>query len=36
MVEFLKKFDKCDIKIYRVNSILITKIINLQIFTFIL
>ena len=36
MVEFLKKFEKMGIKIDRVNSILITKSINLQLFTLIL
>ena len=36
MVEFLIQFEKRDIKIARVNSILITKSINLQLFTLIL
>ena len=36
MVEFLKKNVNTDIKIARVNSILITKSINLQLFTLIL
>ena len=38
MIEFLKKFEKCGIKTGRVNSILITKSINLyiQLFSVIL
>ena len=36
MVEFLRKFKNRGIKITRVNSILITKSSNLQLFTFIL
>ena len=36
MLEFLRKFENCAIKIYRVNSILIAKSINLQLFTLIL
>ena len=36
MVEVLKKIENCGIKIARVNSILITKSINLQLFTLIL
>ena len=36
MIEFLRKFENRDIKIARVNSILITKSINLQLFIFIL
>ena len=36
MVEFLRKFENRGIKIPRVNSILITKPINLQFFTVIL
>ena len=36
MVEFLRKFENRGIKIDRVNSIHITKSVNLQIFTFIL
>ena len=36
MVEFIKKFENRSIKIARVNSILITKFINLQLFTLIL
>ena len=36
MVEFLRKFDNRGIKSARVNSILITKYINLQLFTFII
>ena len=36
MVEFFKKIENCTIKIARVNSILITKSINLQFFTLIL
>ena len=36
MVEFSKKFENRDIKIARVNSILITKSINLQLITLIL
>ena len=36
MVEFLKKFENCSIKIARVNSILMTKSINLLLFTLIL
>ena len=36
MVEFLRKFDNRGIKIARVNSILITKSINLESFTLIL
>ena len=36
MIEFLRKFEKRFIKITRVNSILINKLINLQVFTLIL
>ena len=36
MIEFLRKFENRGIKIARVNSILITKSINLQLFTWIL
>ena len=36
MVEFFKKFENRVIKIIRVNSILIKKSINLQLFTLIL
>ena len=36
MAEFLRKFYNRNIKIARVNSILITKSINLQLFTSIL
>ena len=36
MVKFLRKFENRGIKIAQVNSILITKSINLQLFTFIL
>ena len=36
MVEFIRKFENPGIKIDRVNSILITKSINLQLFSFIL
>ena len=36
MIEFLRKFEDCSIKIARVNSILITKSINLPLFTWIL
>ena len=36
MAEFLKKNENFGIKIARVNSILITKSINLQLFTLIL
>ena len=36
MVEFLVKFENHGIKIARLNSILITKFINLQLFTYIL
>ena len=36
MVEFLRKLENCSIKIARVKSILITKSINLQLFTLIL
>ena len=36
MIKFLRKFENCDIKIALVNSILITKSINLQLFTLIL
>ena len=36
MVEFLRKFENRGIKIARVNSILITKSIDLQLFTLIL
>ena len=36
MVEFLIKFENRGIKIYRVNSILITKSIDLLLFTLIL
>ena len=32
MIEFLRKFEKCDFKIARVNSIFITKCINLVIY----
>ena len=35
MVEFLRKFENRGIKIARVNSSLITKSINLQLFTLI-
>ena len=35
MVEFLGKFDNHGIKIVRVNSILITKSVNFQLFTLI-
>ena len=35
MVEFLTKFENRGIKINRVNSILITESINLQLFTLI-
>ena len=35
MVEFVRKFEKRVIKIARVNSILITKTIKLQLFTLI-
>ena len=35
MVEFFRKFENRSIKIARVNSILITKSINLQLFTLI-
>ena len=33
MAEFLRKFQDRGIKISRINSILITKFINLQLFT---
>ena len=36
MVEFLRKFENRDNKIARDNSILITKYINLQLYTLIL
>ena len=36
LIEFLIKFENHDIKIARVNSILMTKSINLQFFTLIL
>ena len=36
MIEFFKKFDNFGIKIARVNSILISKTINLQLFILIL
>ena len=36
MVDFLRKFENRDIKIARVNSILITKSDDLQVFTLIL
>ena len=36
MIEFSEKFEKRAIKIARFNSILITKSINLQLFTLIL
>ena len=36
MVKFLRKFENRGIKIARVNSILITKSIYLQLFTFTL
>ena len=36
MVEFLRKFENRGFKISRVNSILITKSINLQLFTSIM
>ena len=36
MIEFLRKFENRRIKIVRVNSILITRSINLQLFTLIL
>ena len=36
MIEFLQKIEKRGIKIDLVDSILITKSINLQLFTFIL
>ena len=36
MVEVLKKFENRGIKIERVNSIIIIKFINLQLFTLIL
>ena len=36
MVEFLRKFEDRNIKIAGVNSILITKSINVQLFTLIL
>ena len=35
MVELLRKFEKREIKIARINSILITKYINLQLFSLI-
>ena len=36
MIEFLRKFENYGFKIARVNSILITKSINLQLFILIL
>ena len=36
IVEFLIKFENLGIKIARVNTILITKSLNLQLFTLIL
>ena len=36
MIEFLRKFENRSIKIARVNSIRITKSINVQLFTLIL
>ena len=36
MIEFLRKLENRSIKIARVNSILITKSINLQLFALIL
>ena len=36
MIKFLRKFENRSIKIARVSSILITKSINLQLFTLIL
>ena len=36
IIEFLRKFENRGIKIARVNSIFITKFINLQLFTLIL
>ena len=33
MIEFLRKYENRSIKIARVNSILITKFINLQLFS---
>ena len=36
MIEFLRKFENRGIKITRVNSIHITKSINVQLFTLIL
>ena len=36
MIEFLRKFENRGIKISLINSILITKSINLQLFTLIL
>ena len=36
MVEFLRKFEARGIKIDRVNSIIISKLINSQLFTLIL
>ena len=36
MIEFLRKFEKRDIQIARVNSILIIESINQELFTFIL
>ena len=36
MIEFLRKFKNCGIKIALVNSILITKSISLQLFILIL
>ena len=36
MIEFLRKFENRGIKISLVNSILITKCINLKLFTLIL
>ena len=35
MIKFLRKFENLGIEIARVNSILITKSINLQLFTLI-
>ena len=36
MIEFLRKFENRSVKINPINSIIITKSINLQLFTFIL
>ena len=36
ITEFIRKLENCGIKIARVNSILIRKSINLQLFTLIL